>query len=206
VTQTHNNCGEIHRLWSYEPFCLPVAAIARAYDPTVIASVTLKKGPRRLCSHRSDCCRALMFTCRNYPCGNVVSAVIMFCLRFGRHGSIKWSAWTSRDMCVNWNKPSVSRALKDAWVRAGGCKRRYPKVRVEPATRSAVATWSNLININNLTARRKRLQRFWLHPRDHYHAVTQTYNNCTEIYLGGGVMSPFVSQLSAIARAHDPVV
>ena len=38
-------------------------------------------------------------------------------------------------MCVNWNEPSVSRlqlyeqpsALKDAWVQAGGCKRRYPK-------------------------------------------------------------------------------
>jgi len=36
--------------------------------------------------------------------------------------------------------------------------------------------------------------------------VTQTYNNCAETHRGGGVMNPFVSQLSAIARAHDPVV
>ena len=61
-------------------------------------------------------------------------------------------------------------------------------------------------NVNNFTARRKGLQRFWLHPRDRYHAVTQTYNNCAETHLGGGVMSPFVSLLSAIARAHDPTV
>jgi len=27
----------------------------------------------------------------------------------------------------------------------------------------------------NLTARRKGLQRFWLHRRDHHHALTQTY-------------------------------
>jgi len=31
--------------------------------------------------------------------------------------------------------------------------------------------------------------------------VTQTYNNCAESHLGGGVMSPFVSLLSA---THDP--
>ena len=36
--------------------------------------------------------------------------------------------------------------------------------------------------------------------------MTQTYNNCAETHLGGGVMSPFVSPLSTIARAHDPTV
>ena len=45
-------------------------------------------------------------------------------------------------MCVNWNEqPS---ALNDAWVRVGECKpslQGIQKVRVEPATRSAVATW-----------------------------------------------------------------
>jgi len=72
--------------WSYEPFCLPVSAIARAHDPTVIGSVALRKGPRRFCPHRSDrCrsdrCRALMLTCRNSPlwqrcerCNNVLSS------------------------------------------------------------------------------------------------------------------------------------
>jgi len=39
-----------------------------------------------------------------------------------------------------------------------------------------------------------------------YHAVTQTYNNCAETYLDGGVISPFVSPLSAIARADNPAV
>jgi len=60
--------------------------------------------------------------------------------------------------------------------------------------------------MNNLTARRKGLQRLSLHPHDHYHAVTQTYNNCAETHLGGGVMSPFVSPLSAITQARDPTV
>jgi len=60
--------------------------------------------------------------------------------------------------------------------------------------------------INNFTACRKGLQRFWLHPQDRYHAVTQTYNNCAETHLGGVVMSPFVSPLSAITRTHDPTV
>ena len=52
----------------------------------------------------------------------------------------------------------------------------------------------------------KGLQKFWLHPRDRYHAVTQTYNNCAETHLGSGVMSPLLSPLSAIARAHDPTL
>jgi len=45
-----------------------------------------------------------------------------------------------------------------------------------------------------------------LHRRDRYHAVTQTYNNCAETNLGVGVMSPFVSSVSAITRAHDSAV
>jgi len=36
--------------------------------------------------------------------------------------------------------------------------------------------------------------------------MTQTYNNCAETHLGDGVMGPFVSPLSTIARAHDPAV
>jgi len=39
---------------------------------------------------------------------------ITFGLRPGRHGSINcaiayWTAWSSRDMCVNWNEPQASR-------------------------------------------------------------------------------------------------
>ena len=118
-------------LWA---FCLPISANAWAHDPTVIGSVALRKGPRRLCPHRSDHCRALMLT---YPCGNAVNAVKMFGLCLGHHGSINLTAWSSRGMCVNWNELSASRlqlheqlsALNDAWVWTGGCKRRYPKGR-----------------------------------------------------------------------------
>ena len=79
-----------------------------------------------------------------HPCGNVVRAVVL---------SSFWpawldqlhiaTAWSSRDMCVNWNKSRVSSLalfLNDAWVRAGGCKWSLRKVRVKPATRSVVAT------------------------------------------------------------------
>ena len=108
---------------------------------SVIGSVALRKGPRRFCPHRSDRCCALMLTCRNSPlrqlcecCNHVLSS--------------SWPPWldqfnsvSSRDMCVNWNEqPS---ALNDAWVRVGECKpslQGIQKVRVEPATRSAVAT------------------------------------------------------------------
>ena len=117
--------------WSYEHFCLPVYAIARADDPTVIGSVALRKGPRKFCPHLSDCCRALMLTCWNSPlwqrcerCNNVLSS--------------SWPPWSSRDMWVNWNETQASRAqlyeqpsaLTDAWAWAGGCKQslpRYPK-------------------------------------------------------------------------------
>jgi len=59
----------------------------------------------------------------------------MLCLRLGRLGLINGTAWSSRDTCVNWNEPQASRlqfheqpsVLNVAWVRAGGCKRRYPK-------------------------------------------------------------------------------
>ena len=55
---------------------------------------------------------------------------------------------SSCDMCVNWNKPLVSRlqlyeqpiALNDELVDENGVCRGIQKVTVEPATRSAVAT------------------------------------------------------------------
>jgi len=60
---------------------------------------------------------------------------LAFCLCFGHHGSINWTVWSSRDMCVNWNEPQVSRiqlyeqpsTLNDVWVWAGGCKRSLPR-------------------------------------------------------------------------------
>jgi len=63
-------------------------------------------------------------------------------------------------------------------------------------------------NVNNqkLTAHRKGLRRLGLHCHDCHHALTQTYNNCAETHLGGGVMNPSVLLLSAIAWAPDPTV
>ena len=68
-----------------------------------------------------------------HPCGKVVRAVIMFCLRFGRHCSIvldqlrsvviTWCALiaASRKL-ADYNYTSSLALLNDAWVRAGGCK------------------------------------------------------------------------------------
>jgi len=77
------------------------------------------------------------------------------------------------------------------------------KVLQEPIQITEITLWLREILHKYLTARSKGLQRFWLHPRDRYPVVTQTYNNCAETHLGGGAMSPFVSLLSANARAHD---
>ena len=139
MTQTYNNCAETNLGGGVmSPFVSPLSAITRALDPTVIGSVALRKAPRRFCQHRSDRCCALMLTCRNSPlwwccecCNYVLSSF--------------WLPWLAQTWiieqhglhvtCVNWNKPQVSHlqlyeqpsALNDAWVRAGGCKRRYPK-------------------------------------------------------------------------------
>jgi len=135
----------------YEHFCLPVSAIARAHDPTVIDtmdSVALRKGPRRFCSHRSDRCRALMLACRNSPLWQCCECYNIVCLHFGRHSSIIWTAWwryspedeatkkerkerrvligTSRKLAA-YNYMSKPTTLNDAGVQAGGCKWRYPK-------------------------------------------------------------------------------
>ena len=94
-----------------------------------------------------------------HRCGNVVSAVIMFCLRSGCHGSLEleqWKAWSSRDMCVNWNEPRVSpynyRSSLALWttleyelVDANGVCQGIQKVRVEPATRSVVANKKSIL-------------------------------------------------------------
>jgi len=51
---------------------------------------------------------AVMYWClrvETHTCGHVVSAVMMFCLRFGCCGSINWTAWSTRDTCVSWNEP-----------------------------------------------------------------------------------------------------
>ena len=72
--------------------------------------------------------------------------------------------------------------------------------RVGPATRSVLATsYTTGKGKGNLTAHRKGLRRFWLHCCDRRHALIQTYNNCAETHLGGGVLSPFVLPLITIS-------
>jgi len=136
VTQTYNNCAETHLGGGVmSPFVSQLSAIARAHDPVVQLSGKAHEDSVHIVVI------AVVHWCLRveiHPCGNVVSAEITFCLRFGRHGSISWTAWSSRDMCVNWNEPQVSHihlyeqlcALNDAWVWVGGCKwslPRYPK-------------------------------------------------------------------------------
>ena len=107
VTQMYNNCAETHLGGGVmSPFVFPLSAIAGAHDPTVIGSVALRKGPWRFCPHPSDRCRALMLTCRKTPLWQRCECciAIMFCPCLGRHGSINSTAWSSRDMCVNWNE------------------------------------------------------------------------------------------------------
>ena len=74
--------------WSYEPFCLPVSTIAGVHDPTVISSVALRMAREDsvhivVIAVVHGCLRA-----ETHPRGNVVSAVITVCLRFGHHGLI----------------------------------------------------------------------------------------------------------------------
>ena len=57
-----------------------------------------------------------------------------------------------------------------------------------------------LINEVNIPAHRKGLRRLWLHHRDRHCTLTQMYNNCTETYLGSGVLSVFVFPLITIAH------
>ena len=68
------------------PFVSPLSAITRAHDPTVISSVALRTDSVHIIviAVMHGCLRA-----KTHPCGIVVNAVIMFCLCFGRHGSLK---------------------------------------------------------------------------------------------------------------------
>jgi len=70
----------------------------------VITSVALRKVLQRLCPHHSDCCRALMFTCRNSPlwqrcerCNNVLSSF--------------WQPWLARTWSIEQRGHHVTCAL-----------------------------------------------------------------------------------------------
>ena len=140
MTQTYNNCAETHLGGGVtSPFVFPSAAIARAHDLPVTGRVALRKGPRRFCPHRSDCCCALMLTCRNSPlwqrcerCNNVLSSfwlpwLYQFNRQRGHHVTCALIGTSRKLAAYSYAQPTT---LNDAWEWAGGCKRslpRYPK-------------------------------------------------------------------------------
>jgi len=136
------------------PFCLPVVCHRSSKWSD---SVALKKGPWRFCPRHSDRCRALMFTCQNSllwqrceHCNNVLPSC------WPPLNLINWTAESSCDMYVNWNKPQVScphfmsslllwTMLEYKLVDANGV------FQVEPTTWSAVATWIKYNNRHIMT-------------------------------------------------------
>jgi len=131
------------------PFVFPLSAITWVHNPTVIGSVTLRKGPRRFCPHHSDHCRALMLnhsdhyrapmlTCQNPQCYERCNKVLS---SFRRHGSLTVRTWSTEPrghhvtcaligICCKLAafNYTLNSALNDAGVRAGGYKQNlYPK-------------------------------------------------------------------------------
>jgi len=132
-------------LWA---LCLPVAAIARAQDPTVIASVALRKGLRILCPDRSECRRALMPTSRNSPLwqGYEHCNVLFWPAAKARsieqredHVTCALIGTSRQGAAYNYTSSLVLR--KTLEYELGDANGGIEKVRVETATRSAVATW-----------------------------------------------------------------
>ena len=135
-------------LWA---FCLPVV---RHRSSSQSGSVALRKGPRRFCPHRSDCCRALTLACRNSPlwqccerCNNVLSSFWPPWLNQLNSVVITWRALIGmRCELAAYNYTSslaLWTTLDYELVDANGVCQGIQKVWVEPATRSAVATWYN---------------------------------------------------------------
>ena len=84
-------------------------SLARAHD--LVVSLSGKAHEDSV--HDNDRCRALILTCRNSPlwqrcerCNDVLSSFWPPWI-----WPINWTAWSSRDMCVNSNEPQVSRSL-----------------------------------------------------------------------------------------------
>ena len=116
-----------------------------------IDSVALRKDPRIFCPHRSDRCRTLMLKCRNSP-------LWQCCERWNNVLSPFWPPWSNhwtachhvtcaligtRHKLTAYNYTSslaLWTTLEYELVDANGVCQGIQKVRVEPATRSAVAT------------------------------------------------------------------
>ena len=129
----------------------PLSAIAQAHNPTLISSVALRKGPRRFCPHRSDRCSVLMLTYQNAPlwqccerCNNVLSSF----WPPWPDGSINWTACCHVTCALIWTSRAYNYASSRAWTTLEyelvDTNWGLQKVGVEPATRSAVATWTML--------------------------------------------------------------
>ena len=148
MTQTYNtcNCAETHLGGGVmSPLVSPLSAIDQAHNPTLIGNVALRTGPRRFCPHRSDRCRALMLTCRNSPlwqhcehCNNVFSSFWLNSV------VITWRVLigTNRKLaaCNYTNSLALWTTVECELVDANGVCQGIQKIRVEPATWSAVAT------------------------------------------------------------------
>ena len=151
ILKWHKRIIIVQRLTLMVELWALLSPIARARNPTVIGSVALRKGLQRFFQHHS---RALMLTCRNSPLWQGCERCSNVCLRFGCHGSLKldqlnsvvitWRALigTSRKLAF-YNYTSnlaLWATLEYELVDANGVCQGIQKVRVEPATRSAVAT------------------------------------------------------------------
>ena len=162
----YNNCAQINLGGGVmSPIVSPLSAIAWAHDPTVIGSVALRKGPRRFCPHCSNCCSALMLTCRNSPlwqrcecCNNVLSSFWLPWLaqtstisRRGLHMTCALIRTSHKLACNYTSSLALWTTLEYELVNADRVFQGIQKVRVEPATRRAVATWTRIRNIKNVT-------------------------------------------------------
>jgi len=147
VKQTYSNWVETHiGVGDTNAFVIPSAANAWLLPSTFITSTALMKCPQRFWSHSFDGCPSVHRNPHLWQrCGNVVSAIISFWLpwlaRTWQHGhhmtcaligmSCKLAAFNYTSSLVLWTM--LEYGLVDA---NGGIRR----ARVEPATRSAVAT------------------------------------------------------------------
>ena len=131
MTQTYNNCAETNLGGGVMSPLSPRVRHRSSARSNCHRQYSSPERPTKFCPHHSDCCRALMLTCRNSHlwqrcehCNNVLSSSWPPSLD-------QLNSVSSRDMCVNLT--TLEYELVDA-------NRGIQKARVEPATRSAVAT------------------------------------------------------------------
>jgi len=111
-------------------------------------------------------------------------------------------------MWVNWNEPYTLHQQHYTMLEYG-CKQSlpmYPQGQSETCYQECGCNSQCNVMWWNLIACMKGLQRFWLHRRDRNCLLTQTYNNCADAHLGGGVLSPSITLMSAIAWMPDPTI